>query len=142
MRKNEKLGLWSTVIWNLTLFGIIIIVFIKLLLRCINEGLGTPEEYIIFILIGLFITVNIKSTFKNIKKLHLYYKGENINEKKQKEIFMCEYGFMKMYQKLSLRRMFLLIILPLIFISVSTIIIYISLFSNGKFSLSGISNFW
>lgn len=111
-KNNEKFGLWSLVIWNLTLFFITLIVFIKLLLEYINKGLNAPKEYIIFIVIGLFIIVNVKPTLKNIKKLYLYYRV-NENEKKQEEIFISEYRFMKMYQKLSLRRIFLVLILPL-----------------------------
>lgn len=111
-KNNEKFGLWSLVIWNLTLFFITLIVFIKLLLEYINKGLNAPKEYIIFIVIGLFIIVNVKPTLKNIKKLYLYYRVDE-NEKKQEEIFISEYRFMKMYQKLSLRRIFLVLILPL-----------------------------
>lgn len=141
MKKNEKLGLWILVIWNLTIFGILTVLFIKLLLKFENKTLVTQEEYIILAIIGIFIIVTIKPTFNNIKKLYLYYKVD-INEEENKEIFIYDYAFMKMYQKLSLRRMFLSIMIPFLFVLTSAIIIYISLFSNGTYSLREAFDFW
>ncbi|RRD40898.1 hypothetical protein EII29_00145 [Leptotrichia sp. OH3620_COT-345] len=134
MKKNKKMGLWSTVIWNLTLFGIVIILFIYFLLRYINKGLNTPEEYIFLIVIGLFIIANINPTFKNIKKIYLYYKEE------REEIFICECSFMKMYQKLSLRRMFLALILPLAMI-LATLLTFL-IFANQIFSRREMLHSW
>lgn len=140
MKKNEKFGLWSLVIWNLTIFSILIVLFIKLLLKYLSQSLGTPEEYIILAALGIFLIVSTKPTFKNIKKLYLCYRTD-INEKKQQEIFIYDYAFMKMYQKLSLRRMFLSIILPFLFVFTSIIIIYVSLFSSGAYSLREVFDF-
>lgn len=140
MKKNEKFGLWSLVIWNLTIFSILIVLFIKLLLKYLSQSLDTPEEYIILAALGIFLIVSTKPTFKNIKKLYLCYRTD-INEKKQQEIFIYDYAFMKMYQRLSLRRMFISIMLPFLFIFTSIIIIYISLFSSGAYSLREVFNF-
>ncbi|MDO4689717.1 MAG: hypothetical protein Q4A58_00245 [Fusobacterium sp.] len=141
MKKNEKLGLWTLVIWNLTIFGILTVLFIKLLLRFESKALVAQEEYIILAMIGIFIIVTIKPTFNNIKKLYLHYKVD-INEEENKEIFIYDYAFMKMYQKLSLRRMFLSIMIPFLFVFTSIVIIYVSLFSSGAYSIREAFNFW
>lgn len=141
MKKNEKLGLWTLVIWNLTIFGILTVLFIKLLLRFESKALVSQEEYIILAMIGIFIIVTIKPTFNNIKKLYLHYKVD-INEEENKEIFIYDYAFMKMYQKLSLRRMFLSIMIPFLFVFTSIVIIYVSLFSSGAYSIREAFNFW
>lgn len=141
MKKNDKFALWSLVTWNLTIFSILIVLFIKLLLKYLSQKLDTPEEYIILAALGIVLIVSTKPTFENIKKLYLCY-SIGINEEKQQETFIYEYKFMKMYQKLSLRRMFLSIIIPFLFVLISVIIIYISLFSNGTYSLREAFNFW
>lgn len=141
MKKNDKFALWSLVTWNLTIFSILIVLFIKLLLKYLSQKLDTPEEYIILAALGIILIVSTKPTFENIKKLYLCY-SIGINEEKQQETFIYDYAFMKMYQKLSLRRMFLSIMIPFLFVLTSVIIIYISLFSNGTYSLREAFNFW
>lgn len=141
MSKNKKFGLWCLVIWNLTIITIFIVLFIKLLLKYLGQTLDAPEEYIIFAALGIFVILSISPTFKNIKKLYLCYRT-GINEEKQQDGFIYNYKFMRMYQKLSSRRMFLSIMIPFLFVFTSIIIIYISVFLNGEFALKEVYNFW
>ena len=124
--KNNKFSLWCLVIWNVLIFGALLVVFGNLVLRRINSISTNVEELIFLVLIPVFILVNIKKVYANIRQLYLSY------QKNQKEeIFKAEaeterYAFMQMYRRLSIRRICLPLLIPALYILILMVFIPIA----------------
>ena len=90
------------------------------------------EELFFLILIPIFLLINLKSTFINIKKLYIKY-HENLNDEAVSyESEINRYAFMNMYQRLSRRRVCLPLIFPLL--SITILAILLPIVSKGVFS--------
>ena len=96
--KNNKFSLWCLVIWNVLIFGALLVVFGNLVLRRINSVSTGVEELIFLILIPVFILVNIKKVYANIRQLYLSYKGDKMLKDETER-----YAFIQMYRRLSIR---------------------------------------
>ena len=119
--KNNKFSLWCLVIWNVLIFGTLLVVFGKLLQRRLS-GLSTGVEELIFlILIPVFILVNIKKVYANIRQLYLSYKGDKMLKDETER-----YAFIQMYRRLSIRRICLPLLIPVLYILVLMVLIPIA----------------
>ena len=122
--KNNKFSLWCLVIWNVLIFGTLLVVFGKLLQRRLS-GLSTGVEELIFlILIPVFILVNIKKVYANIRQLCLSYLGNQENKILKDEAE--KYAFIQMYRRLSIRRICLPLLIPVLYILVLMVLIPIA----------------
>ena len=119
--QNNKFSLWCLVIWNVLIFGALLVVFGNLVLRRINSISTNVEELIFLILIPVFILVNIKKVYANIRQLYLSYKGDKML-KDEKE----RYAFIQMYRRLSIRRICLPLLIPVLYILVLMVLIPIA----------------
>ena len=125
--KNNKFSLWCLVIWNVLIFGALLIVFGKLLQRRIS-GISTGVEELIFlILIPVFILVNIKKVYANIRQLCLSYLGNQENKILKDEAE--KYAFIQMYRRLSIRRICLPLLIPALYILV--LVVFIPIATKG-----------
>lgn len=126
--KNNKFSLWCLVIWNMLIFGALLVVFGKLLQRRIS-GISTGVEELIFlILIPVLILVNIKKVYANIRQLCLSYRGNQENKILKDEAE--KYAFIQMYRRLSIRRICLPLLIPVLYILVLMVLIPIA--TKGK----------
>ena len=90
------------------------------------------EELFFLILIPIFLLINLKPTFVNIKKLYIKY-HENLNDETVSyESEINRYAFMNMYQRLSRRRVCLPLIFP--FLSITILAILLPIVSKGVLS--------
>lgn len=119
--KNNKFSLWCLVIWNVFIFGALLIVFGKLLQRRISGISTSVEELVFLILIPVFILVNIKKVYANIRRLCLLYKGDKILKDEAER-----YAFIQMYRRLSIRRICLPLLIPVLYILVLMVLIPIA----------------
>lgn len=122
--KNNKFSLWCLVIWNVLIFGALLVVFGNLVLRRIS-GISTGVEELVFlVLIPVFILVNIKKVYANIRQLYLSYQGNP--EDKMLNDEAERYAFIQMYRRLSIRRICLPLLIPALYILVLMIFIPIA----------------
>lgn len=119
--KNNKFSLWCLVIWNVLIFGALLVVFGNLVLRRINSVSTGVEELIFLILIPVFILVNIKKVYANIRQLYLSYKGDKMLKDETER-----YAFIQMYRRLSIRRICLPLLIPALYILVLMVFIPIA----------------
>ena len=119
--KNNKFSLWCLVIWNVIIFGALFVVFGKLLQRRISGFSTCVEELIFLILIPVFILVNIKKVYANIRQLYLSYKGDKMLKDETER-----YAFIQMYRRLSIRRICLPLLIPVLYILVLMVLIPIA----------------
>ena len=119
--KNNKFSLWCLVIWNVLIFGALLVVFGNLVLRRINSVSTGVEELIFLILIPVFILVNIKKVYANIRQLCLSYKGDKMLKDETER-----YAFIQMYRRLSIRRICLPLLIPVLYILVLMVLIPIA----------------
>lgn len=119
--KNNKFSLWCLVIWNVIIFGALFVVFGKLLQRRIGGFSTGVEELIFLILIPVFILVNIKKVYANIRQLYLSYKGDKMLKDETER-----YAFIQMYRRLSIRRICLPLLIPVLYILVLMVLIPIA----------------
>ena len=119
--KNNKFSLWCLVIWNVIIFGALFVVFGKLLQRRISGFSMGVEELIFLILIPVFILVNIKKVYANIRQLYLSYKGDKMLKDETER-----YAFIQMYRRLSIRRICLPLLVPALYILVLMVFIPIA----------------
>lgn len=130
--KKNRFSLWSLVVWNMLILGALLFVLGKLLL---GRFIGAPariEELFFFVLISVFLIVNIKPVFGNVKKLYLSYRESAPDEIVQSESEMERYAFMNMYQKLSRRRICLPLMFPLL--SIVALAVLLPILGRGIFS--------
>ena len=103
------------------IFGALLVVFGKLLQRRIS-GISTGVEELIFlILIPVLILVNIKKVYANIRQLCLSYKGDKMLKDEAEK-----YAFIQMYRRLSIRRICLPLLIPVLYILVLMVLIPIA----------------
>lgn len=125
--KNNKFSLWCLVIWNVIIFGALFVVFGKLLQRRIGGFSTGVEELIFLILIPVFILVNIKKVYANIRQLYLSYQGnpkdKMLNDEAER------YAFIQMYRRLSIRRICLPLLIPALYILV--LVVFIPIATKG-----------
>lgn len=119
--KNNKFSLWCLVIWNVLIFGALLVVFGNLVLRRINSVSTGVEELIFLILIPVFILVNIKKVYASIRQLYLSYKGDKMLKDETER-----YAFIQMYRRLSIRRICLPLLIPALYILVLMVFIPIA----------------
>lgn len=119
--KNNKFSLWCLVIWNVLIFGALFVVFGKLLQRRISDFSTGVGELIFLILIPVFILVNIKKVYANIRQLYLSYKGDKMLKDETER-----YAFIQMYRRLSIRRICLPLLIPVLYILVLMVLIPIA----------------
>ena len=119
--KNNKFSLWGLVIWNVIICGALFVVFGKLLQRRISGFSTGVEELIFLILIPVFILVNIKKVYANIRQLYLSYKGDKMLKDETER-----YAFIQMYRRLSIRRICLPLLIPVLYILVLMVLIPIA----------------
>lgn len=120
---KNKFSLWCQVIWNVFIFVFLLFVFGNLIQRRVVGISVGAEELFFLILIPIFLLINLKPTFVNIKKLYIKY-HENLNDETLSyESETNRYAFMNMYQRLSRRRVCLPLIFPLLSITVLTILL-------------------
>ena len=119
--KNNKFSLWCLVIWNVLIFGALLVVFGNLVLRRINSVSTGVEELIFLVLIPVFILVNIKKVYANIRQLYLSYKGDKMLKDETER-----YAFIQMYRRLSIRRICLPLLIPALYILVLMVFIPIA----------------
>lgn len=119
--KNNKFSLWCLVIWNVIIFGALFVVFGNLLQRRISGFSMGVEELIFLILIPVFILVNIKKVYANIRQLYLSYKGDKMLKDETER-----YAFIQMYRRLSIRRICLPLLVPALYILVLMVFIPIA----------------
>lgn len=125
--KNNKFSLWCLVIWNVLIFGALLVVFGNLVLRRIN-GISTGVEELVFlVIIPVFILVNIKKVYANVRQLYLSYQGNP--EEKMLNDEAERYAFIQMYRRLSIRRICLPLLIPALYILV--LIIFIPIATKG-----------
>lgn len=130
--KKSKFFLWSLVLWNMSIWGVLFFVFGKLLLRRFIETSSRIEELFFLVLIPVFLIVNIKQILGNVKKLYLSYRESSPDEIVQNEPETDQYAFMNMYQKLSRRRMCMPLIFPLL--CIGALAVFFPILSRGIFS--------
>ena len=122
--KNNKFSLWCMVIWNVLIFGALLVVFGNLVLRRINNVSTGVEELVFLVLIPVFILVNIKKVYANIRQLYLSYQGnpkdKMLNDEAER------YAFIQMYRRLSIRRICLPLLIPALYILVLMVFIPIA----------------
>ena len=126
--KNNKFSLWCLVIWNVLIFGALLVVFGNLVLRRINSVSTGVEELVFLVLIPVFILVNIKKVYANIRQLCLSYLGNQENKILKDEAE--KYAFIQMYRRLSIRRICLPLLIPVLYILVLMVLIPIA--TKGK----------
>ena len=119
--KNNKFSLWCLVIWNVIIFGALFVVFGKLLQRRISGFSTGVEELIFLILIPVFILVNIKKVYANIRQLYLSYKVDKMLKDETER-----YAFIQMYRRLSIRRICLPLLIPALYILILMVFIPIA----------------
>lgn len=119
--KNNKFSLWCLVIWNVLIFGALLVVFGNLVLRRINSVSTGVEELVFLVLIPVFILVNIKKVYANIRQLYLSYKGDKMLKDETER-----YAFIQMYRRLSIRRICLPLLIPALYILVLMVFIPIA----------------
>ena len=119
--KNNKFSLWCLVIWNVLIFGALLVVFGNLVLRRINSVSTGVEELIFLVLIPVFILVNINKVYANIRQLYLSYKGDKMLKDETER-----YAFIQMYRRLSIRRICLSLLIPALYILVLMVFIPIA----------------
>lgn len=119
--KNNNFSLWCLVIWNVLIFGALLVVFGNLVLRRINSVSTGVEELIFLILIPVFILVNIKKVYASIRQLYLSYKGDKMLKDETER-----YAFIQMYRRLSIRRICLPLLIPALYILVLMVFIPIA----------------
>ena len=122
--KNNKFSLWCLVIWNVLIFGALLVVFGNLVLRRINSVSTGVEELVFLVLIPVFILVNIKKVYANIRQLYLSYQGNP--EEKMLNDEAERYAFIQMYRRLSIRRICLPLLIPALYILVLMVFIPIA----------------
>ena len=125
--KNNKFSLWCMVIWNVLIFGALLVVFGNLVLRRINNVSTGVEELVFLVLIPVFILVNIKKVYANIRQLYLSYQGnpkdKMLNDEAER------YAFIQMYRRLSIRRICLPLLIPALYILV--LVVFIPIATKG-----------
>lgn len=119
--QNNKFSLWCLVIWNVIIFGTLLVVFGKLLQRRISGISTSVEELVFLVLIPVFILVNIKKVYANIRQLYLSYKGDKMLKDETER-----YAFIQMYRRLSIRRICLPLLIPVLYILVLMVLIPIA----------------
>ena len=119
--QNNKFSLWCLVIWNVIIFGTLLVVFGKLLQRRISGISTSVEELVFLVLIPVFILVNIKKVYANIRQLCLSYKGDKMLKDETER-----YAFIQMYRRLSIRRICLPLLIPVLYILVLMVLIPIA----------------
>lgn len=130
--RNNRKSMYCLLIWNVFIYGILIFLFVNLLKRRISGVADSMEESVFLILIPTFLIVNIKPVFTNIKKLYCSYQ-ENPPDKKQGcETKAGRYSFMRMYRRLSKRRICLVLLLPILYIVV--LVLFLPIVSKGVIS--------
>lgn len=131
--RNDKnrFSLLSLIIWNALIFTTLMFVLLNLLQRVFIEAIFGVEELIFFVLIPILLIINIRVIFINIKKLTLSSRENQDGEMLKIEFKPDRYAFMNMYQKLSMRRICLLLFLPLLFAFV--FVGFFSFLSRGHF---------
>lgn len=122
--KNNKFSLWCLVIWNVLIFGALLVVFGNLVLRRINSVSIGVEELVFLVLIPVFILVNIKKVYANIRQLYLSYLGNP--EEKMLNDEAERYEFIQMYRRLSIRRICLPLLIPALYILILMVFIPIA----------------
>ena len=115
------------VIWNVLIFGALLVVFGNLVLRRINNVSTGVEELVFLVLIPVFILVNIKKVYANIRQLYLSYQGnpkdKMLNDEAER------YAFIQMYRRLSIRRICLPLLIPALYILV--LVVFIPIATKG-----------
>ena len=93
---KNKFSLWCQVIWNVFIFVFLLFVFGNLIQRRVVGISVGAEELFFLILIPIFLLINLKPTFVNIKKLYIKY-HENLNDEMLSyESETNRYAFMNM----------------------------------------------
>ena len=131
-KKNNRLSMYCLLIWNVFIYGILIFLFVNLLKRRISGVADSMEELVFLILIPVFLIVNIKPVFLNIRKLYFSYQNDTVDEKSEYEAKANRYAFMNMYRRLSIRRICLVLSLPLLYLVVLAVLLPIA--SKGLLS--------
>ena len=129
---NNRKSMYCLLIWNVFIYGILIFLFVNLLKRRISGVADSMEESVFLILIPTFLIVNIKPVFTNIKKLYCSYQENPPDEKPECETKAGRYAFMRMYRRLSIRRICLVLSLPLLYLVVLAVLLPIA--SKGVIS--------
>lgn len=126
--KTKKSSLWGLVIWNVSLLLVLSVVFVKLLLKKVNDSwnFSSIEELIFLVGMGILMIVLLKPTFGNIRKLKASYSGVDAEDSKA-----ITYAFQNMYEELSNRRIILLFLSPLISFIILVIVSFIMIRSSG-----------
>ena len=96
-KKNNRLSMYCLLIWNILIYVILIFLFVNLLKRRIIGVADSIEESVFLILIPVFLIVNIKPVFLNIRKLYFSYQNYTVDEKSEYEAKANRYAFMNMY---------------------------------------------
>ena len=124
-KKNtkNKFSLWCLVIWNMLIFGVLLFIFGNLLRRNIIGVSTGVEELFFLVLIPIFLAVNIRPAFTNIKKLYISYHENLLDETVNREPEVNRYAFMDMYKSLSRRRIGLLLLVPFLYILVISVLL-------------------
>ena len=130
--RNNRKSMYCLLIWNVFIYGILIFLFVNLLKRRISGVADSMEESVFLILIPTFLIVNIKPIFTNIKKLYCSYQENPPDKKTECETKAGRYAFMRMYRRLSKRRICLVLLLPILYIVVS--ILFLPIVSKGVIS--------
>ena len=129
---KNKFSLWCQVIWNVFIFVFLLFVFGNLIQRRVVGISVGAEELFFLILIPIFLLINLKSTFINIKKLYIKY-HENLNDEAVSyESEINRYAFMNMYRRLSIRRICLVLSLPLLYLVM--LAVFLPIASKGVIS--------
>ena len=92
---KNKFSLWCQVIWNVFIFVFLLFVFGNLIQRRVVGISVGAEELFFLILIPIFLLINLKPTFVNIKKYNInngFVEGKN---NKIKVIKRISYGIKK-----------------------------------------------
>jgi hypothetical protein len=131
-KKNNRLSMYCLLIWNVFIYGILIFLFVNLLKRRISGASESIEESVFLILIPVFLIVNIKPVFLNIRKLYSSYQNDTVDEKSEYEAKANRYAFMNMYRRLSIRRICLVLSLPLLYLIM--LAVFLPIASKGVIS--------
>lgn len=130
--REKRSGLWGLVLWNMLVTGGLLFFFAKQLPRISGAKSAGPEALAFLVVIPLVLIVNAKPAFRNIKKLYLSYQEEPLAVGRREEPEAVRGAFMEMYRKLSRRRIFLILALPLIYVAALTALTPV--ISRGAFS--------
>ena len=125
-KKNNRLSMYCLLIWNVLIYVILIFLFVNLLKRRIIGVADSIEESVFLILIPVFMIVNIKPVFLNIRKLYFSYQNDTVDEKSEYEAKANRYAFMNMYRRLSIRRICLVLSLPFLYLVVLAVLLPIA----------------